>query len=517
MRRFLQSMLAVTFAGTQLLGAAAWAKPTAKKSNGPQPVARISLADVGAPGVSARFLELGASIFTLNLLDAQHMLVTYAAKSLVRRTEGSTKDSDDRNIEAVVVQLPSGHVLAKTEWMLHDHARYLWPVGEGRFVIRIGNELALISPLERLGTTEPFLRVALPRQPGVALGAVSSPDGKIMAVIRQLPPEEQKGPVVTLGNGADNRPKPEYLVNYVRLGEKSTMSSSATVKVAIPLSLPLDSDGYLWAEEGNPNHWAVSFNVFGQPKEIAAGKLESPCPPKLRLMSNSEYLAMTCQGLNQGMRLMSLGFDGHETWEEDFPAMSQVPSFVSAPEAGRFAMSFETDVPTGQMATNSLPGQANAQTETHRQQELRVYGTESGDLLLKLAVAPVFHTPENFDLSADGRTLAVLVGDEIQVYDLPAPSARDVADRKEIAAFAPPSVGDAKVDLSRLAAAPQAVTASVSTPTSTTTAAAVAVPSAAAVEKGTMGDAVVPGLRKKPSLLNPGEEPEFKDKNAPPK
>jgi hypothetical protein len=83
-------------------------------------------------------------------------------------------------------------------------------------------------------------------------------------------------------------------------------------------------------------------------------------------------------------------------------------------------------------------------------QEVRVYQTESGDLLLKVPTTPVTRYAENFDLSEDGMLAAVVNAGVIQVYKLPQPSAQDVKDLAEAKSFSPPA-SQAPVNFARLA------------------------------------------------------------------
>jgi hypothetical protein len=216
-----------------------------------------------------------------------------------------------------------------------------------------------------------------------------------------------------------------------------------------------------------------------------------------------------------------MGLDGHETWEEPFSAFVETPAFAFATAAGRFAIT--------RMATETVGGSATTPGTPETNQEVRVYQTESGDLLLRVPLHPVFRVPENFDLSADGRTLAVIADDEIDVYTLPAPSKRDLEDLDFVAKFAPPPT-EYPVRLAKLigtpatsgpaagaeattaveaATAPAASQTGLATPVSTTTQARLTTAAAAEPDSAATG-------RKRPTLLNPGEVPEFHDKNAAP-
>ena len=160
-------------------------------------------------------------------------------------------------------------------------------------------------------------------------------------------------------------------------------------------------------------------------------------------------------------------------------------------------------------------------------QEIRVYQNGSGDMLLRVQCAPAVRSAENFDLSPDGETLVVLGPETLDLYRLPELSARDRKDLAEAQTMTPP-VGSGPVVLAgitRPVAAPERVgggdtvrardeeagrlTNTHASPTSPDTATAVA-PSTAG-QTGTASGDVPPGTaRKPPTLLKPGESPDFK-------
>ena len=107
------------------------------------------------------------------------MLFTYSLRSLVPRVPGEEANDSARQVAAVLLEVPSGKVLARTKWRLHDHGQYLWNVGRGVVVVRSGSELSFIAPLEAsLDAGEPLRRYALPHRPGVPVAVQGSPDGR---------------------------------------------------------------------------------------------------------------------------------------------------------------------------------------------------------------------------------------------------------------------------------------------------------------------------------------------------
>ena len=136
--------------------------------------------------------------------------------------------------------------------------------------------------------------------------------------------------------------------------------------------------------------------------------------------------------------------DGHETWEEMLGGTFGTPEMAYAPPAGRFALSRIVAPNADLMPGVMIPDGAT--------QEMRVYQTESGDLLLKVQTTPVTRFAENFDLSDDGLVAAVVSAGAVEVYKLPPPSAQDMKDLEEARSFSPPQ-SDAQVRFAKLESA----------------------------------------------------------------
>jgi hypothetical protein len=486
---------------------------------------QLPLEKLGFPGVSAMFLSSGSSMLTVHFMDSGHLLLTYGLRTLVPRIVGDPEDDEDRMVAAEVVEAPSGKVLARTEWHMHDHGRYLWSVGGGRYLVRIGDRLYAIAPLANLDKADPFERTVFPSRalkPGLVL---VSPDNEVVTLESVVAlPNQPKRTVLFGDKDAAEAAKPQTrtVIDFFRLVEDKgnaagmVVASAGNVLSPEPLLLPIDGDGYLWASEGGGNRWPVSFNEFGG-KAVELGVVESSCRPRLQMVSRSEYVAFTCRGSDDKVKLASYGLDGQETWEEALGDFG-TPAFAYAPAAGRFAISHTVAGSSGGVT----PGSQG----TAEQQEVRVYQNASGDMLLKVESSPVFKTAENFDLSPDGMLMAVVRNGAIEIYKLPAPGKRDMEDMAEVAKFSPPMATGA-VTLTRLTkpVAPVEVAGRVKAPVqppSVTPAVAAAVAdvsgegstSDAAAGGGASGDegAVSGTGRKPPTLLNPGEKAEFQDK-----
>ncbi len=492
-----------------LLLHAAWGAPGAKKAakvTDPAKVApwsKVSLEGVGFPGVAASLLHSGASMLSVHFIDDEHLLVTFGLRTLVPRLKDDPEGDDDRLVAAEVVELPSGSVSARTEWHMHDHARYLWPLGGGRFLVRIGEQLYTMVPQVGKQGDAAFPRVVFPGRGRRPSAVLVSADGKVLTVETTIAAEAAKTTVV-LGDqdsAAGSGPPSKTLIDFFRVSKDAEVTPSGAVQANEAMLLPVDADGYLWAEQTDSSVWRMSFEEFGG-KEIGLGEIDSTCEPRLQMLDRSEFLAMSCHGGDDHIRMASYGLDGKETWEEsvgDFGA----PAFAFAPESSRFAVSHITE--------ESLPASAtmtDAGPTTVAHQEVRVYQDASGDLLLRTECTPVIKTAENFDLSSDGTMAAVVRSGEIVVYKLPSLGKADREDIADVAKFAPPET-DAPVRLAKL---------TVPLPTAKPTA-------DVSVQKGMVAPAppVVAGgqavvekteTRKPPTLLKPGEKPEFGTANG---
>ena len=405
----------------------------------------MSLRSLGVPAIPTSFLQVGSSMLTLDMVDDTHLLLTFSSRGLVPRVPGDPPDDEDRMVAAELVELPTGTILAHTDWHMHDHGRYLWRLGKGRFLVRTRHELFVITPEARLNTTDPLRLMRFPTREGTPVAAVVSPD-KGMLMVETMAPK-QKGKVDTGASGVIvTDPRPVVMIDFYRLsggdapGVPLTLTGAGVVKAPMPLMLPMDADGYLWPSNAKHGQWPVSFNEFGG-REVKIANVDSSCSPRLQMVSRFEFLAFTCGGTDARVRLKSYGMDGHETWEETLGGTYGVPELAFAPEGGRFALS-RIMSPTGDLNLGQvIPDGAT--------QEVRVYQTESGNLLLKVPTNPVTRYAENFDLTEDGLVAAVVDAGMIQVYKLPPLSAQDVKDLAEAKSFSPP-VSHAPVRFARL-------------------------------------------------------------------
>src|ERR1700761_6759602 len=160
----------------------------------PEPTLRIPLENLGFQPLSPQFLLNGSSMLTLHYIDDKHLLFTFVTHRLIPRLPDEPSDDQDRVVDALLLELPTGKILARTSWHLHDHAQYLWSLGHGHFLLRVRDTLTTFAPLANLSAANPFAQspflVSAERR-FAALILSSDNDLLIIETVRRTPPQAQ--------------------------------------------------------------------------------------------------------------------------------------------------------------------------------------------------------------------------------------------------------------------------------------------------------------------------------------
>ena len=406
---FLSAMLLVPLA-TALAGLPRGAAPSA-------PQHRIPLETLGYHPVTSPMLQReGYTMESLDFLDETHLLLTFNARKLIRRMPEEDRESDqNRLIRALVVHLPDGKIVHETEWRTHDRNRYLWPLGRGEFILRLRNELYAVQPLRG---KEGFERNVLLSARGEVEVVETSPTGDMVLV--ETAPEKHIGDDPA---AAQNEPPVTGIFYSVERGETPRLQRRATLKEDRPFTTPFTSRGFLKTIKEDRQHWGFDFDPFvGKPIQLA-GFLSS-CEPHAVFLSDATFLATGCRGGDDRRLLAGFNVSAEASWvfTTDDPPIWQ--SLSLAPESGRFALrttvlnssSFETENP-------------KLSPEEVRAQEVHVYNFHGGVEILRALTSPAQRPGQNFALSPEGRTLAVLHDTDLELYSLPEPG---TADLKEV-------------------------------------------------------------------------------------
>jgi hypothetical protein len=430
-RRFLRLTLLVLLASVPL---PVWAAG---------PSLRIPLDSLGFQPQSTQFLLAGSSMLTVNYVDNQHLLFTFGVHRLMERISSDPPDDEDRTVEAVLVELPSGHVLARTDWRLHDSGQYLWGLGHGRFLLRVHDTLITFAPMANLNSGQPFRQrefLATDRRIGVVL---LSPESDLMIIesAERMPPVATPRPPLF---GPAPKPTPEPVgrpgdpdpvaLSFYRLAMPDGGDEVQATLAGIAHSshfgdVAAIGAGHIGVIDEGRQEWAFDFRPYrGKAKELAP--FASTCGPTPRFVSSSEFVAFGCHGGNTPMVLGGFNMRGEEMWEQNLPGDYVGTSMAFAPESGRFALGRVLGGP-------STVDLAVVSAEVYTAQNVVVYQTESGKQLLHVDCSPIARAGQNFALSPDGMSLAVVRDGAIDIYGLPPLSKKDQADVKEARTLVP--------------------------------------------------------------------------------
>ena len=427
----------------------------------PDPALRIPLEPLGFQPLSTQFLLAGSSMYTLHYVDDKHLLLTYSTHHLLKRLPNEPPEDRDRFVEAVLIELPSGHVLGRTQWRLHDHDQYLWSLGHGRFLLRIRNTLTTFAPVANL-STDPFRERPFLTTDSSIGGVLLSPEADLLIVESKQPAPDTielpsiTGPVLPVSQQQSD-PEPVQ-INLFRLFDLAGAADQVGVRPAGVTRtrsfgrIPATAEGYLAIIDQGRQHWAFDFNSYGG-KTSELSPFDSSCRPTPIFVSSSEFIAFGCHKSNTFQVIGAFNMRGEEMWEQTVLDSYFSPSFVFAPSTGRFALSRIISHAQSEILIPELIGG----------QSVAVYQTDSGKQILHVDPLPVQRAGQNFALSPDGMDLAIVHGDAIEVYQLPPLTAREQDAVKQAHASAP-STTDAPIRFGTSTANTSPNTESVSEP-----------------------------------------------------
>lgn len=506
-----------------------WASP---------PAIRIPLDSLGFEPQSSQFLAAGSSMLTVNYVDSAHLLFTFAVHRLMERIPNDPPDDEDRTVEAVLVELPSGRVLARTDWRFHDSGQYLWSLGHGRFLLRTRDTLTTFAPLANLASGQPFRQrdfLITNRRIGVVL---LSPEADLLIVeSAERTPPTPAAPASLFGPAPEPAPQPigkpgdpdPVALSFYRLalpgaGDMVEADLAGIAHATHFGDLAAMGAGHLAVVDEGRQEWGFDFHPFnGKVKELAP--FASTCDPTPRFVSSSEFVAFGCHTGDLPQVLGGFNLRGDEMWEQGLFG-DYVATFMSyAPESGRFALGrVMGDAPTDNLEQGSGAGLTG--------QNVVVYQMESGKQILHVDCSPVARAGQNFALSPDGMGLAVVRENALEVFPLPPLSKKDQADVKEARALIPKE-DVLPIDFAGPSPEPAVASPAPSEPTSVKAALPAAQPETQKVQQAASipvappaatrpaasttveGDAPPDGPRKRPTLYTlPGEQAPSSDNDG---
>jgi hypothetical protein len=455
-------VLLTLFAGSAGARAAVKDKPAEKQKATAELAGtlRIPLSPMGYQPLQPDFLLAGSSMLTVNFVDQKHLLVTFGVRRLMKREAAEPASDEDRVVGANLVELPTGKVLAQAEWRLHDRAQYLWPLGHGRFLLRVRDRLTMIAPTAPMaadGAADAFRQYPLLTMEGHIVAVLTSPDEDLLTV--ETTRYAMGSGEVSEGFSLDPAP---VEISFFRLEDNGpaanalTVISAGKIRTQTAIALPMTAAGRLETIEDGKNGWLFNFNEHsGKVDELAA--FQTTCYPRTTLVGRGQFVAFGCRGSANTVDLAGFNMKGEEMWQQNFYGSHVAPTFAFAPAGGRFALGRT-------LVGSDLDPEIALPTAAVTGQEVRVYQTYNGKQLFKIDCSPVERAGQNFALSQDGLQLAVVRETmvhhaatkdfaayeqnevAVEIYTLPPLSKEDQAAVREAQTLAPVDTG-ARIDV----------------------------------------------------------------------
>lgn len=367
---------------------------------------------------------------SLDFLDEDHILFTFRVPGLLKRDPNyaSDEDSGERQIRALVLSLPSGNIVSEDLWTLHDHERYLWTLGNGRFLLRNGNELSEGDLTLKLRPTLRF--------PGPVSSLYLDPQAKFLATNSHEPAQKtQTAPSATNAvvnpaqktqfddittqtgdelapNGLKQAEQPTPEENIIRILNHDSGKVLLFGRTASPVRLAINSTGYLQPLRQLGRSWALQLYHFsGGQNRITF--VDSNCLPWLDFISDTEIMATLCDTADS-TRLLALTTDGRELWHTNSPSGTIWPQIARSLNGLRLARE--------SLAVNHpVNASAPLDPEDIKAQRITVYDAATGHVVLTAYASPILSEGGNLALSPSGRRAAILNNGQIQVWNLDLP------------------------------------------------------------------------------------------------
>src|SRR5271155_4358585 len=287
-----------------LLTVVSWAAKH-DKTDAPTPAVRIATGPLEYHPLSSFYLMSRTSSSSLDFIDGQHLLFTFRATGLLKRLPDCRPDDEDQLIRAVVVHLPDGKIERSAEWRMHDRGRYLWALGNGKFMVRQRDSLAIADANLEM---HPFLQSSSP------LRLVKlSPDGRLLLVETDLEKhteEEHRRLAEAAGAEGLFGPREDVLLTGLRISDRSVLLRARALSVS---DVPIISEGYIETLAAQGAHWMLRYRPFnGEPTVIA--NVASSCRPNENPVNDQTTVVTVCSNRSEGHNLQAISLQGKTLW-----------------------------------------------------------------------------------------------------------------------------------------------------------------------------------------------------------
>lgn len=375
--------------------------------SGPQPVARIPVQPLGYRAPGKLYLLARYSSSSLEFLDPTHVLLTFREPHLLVRQQHS--DGLDQVVQADVLELPTGKIVAQDEWLLHDRGRYLWKLGDNKVLLRIGSRLFEVDNKLHLKR--------LYQSPTELEEVQTSPDGKLLVVENELErhtQEEHDRLVRQAALRGGNPPAEDVQVQMMRLDQPKLMLSAHADAAG---DVPTSADGFFMQKQRKENVWELDFRPYEKAAAdgVPVAEIESTCDPTEKVLNSDSVLVLSCPPGHNDRYVAVYSLNQQKLWDGRWQPNFTWPAFRVSQNGASVAISWLA-------VSRPVSAREPIDDDEVQNQVLSVLDSHSGNLRFALLLKPIVSAGGNFALSADGSRLAVLNRGAVEVYDLPAPA-----------------------------------------------------------------------------------------------
>jgi hypothetical protein len=373
-----------------------------EKTEGPAPTTRIATEPLDYHPLSSFYLLSRKSSSSLDFIDSEHLLFTFRVTGLLKRLPECGRDDEDQLIRALVVHLPDGKIERSAEWRMHDRGRYLWALGNGRFLVRQQDSLETTDASLEL---HPFLSASSP------LRLVKlSPDLRLLLVetdFEKHTEDEHRRLAEAAQMEGIFGPREDVQLTILRVSDRSVLLRARSLSV---VDLPLISEGYIETLGAQGDHWMLRYlPLQGKPSVI--GDIASSCHPSEMPLNDLMTFVVTCSHSDDHL-LQAVSLRGKTLWTYRWDSHYIWPTKTTSESGQRIAIS------TLRVARPVSAYDPFDETEVQAQR-VDVLDAETGRVELTQYATPVLSAGQNYALSPDGGRFAVLRDNAIEIYDLP--------------------------------------------------------------------------------------------------
>jgi hypothetical protein len=351
----------------------------------------------------------GRAFTSLDFIDGRHLLFTFHQPRLMQREAHPDRRDNDQVIKALVLNLPEGNTSASTEWRMHDRSRYLWTLGNGKFLVRQKNSFYLTDASLKL---RPYLEI-----PTTVLSTEVSADHHTLVVEHEYEkhsPDQHNKLSQQAEQFGDSPPPEDTQVTLINI---STREVLAALRTDLPVHIPVTATGYVSVAKDKTGRTTDQFIVrflpfHGDP--VVLGRVASTCTPHEYFLDQKALMIESCGPRSADVYLDAWTTEGKKLWNGQREGRLVWPTFAYAPGGGRFAVSLLS-------VSHDVDLLDSLTDEDVRGQVVQVYDSATGALLMAVGVSPVQAAGQNFALSEDGERLAVLHDGAIEIYKVPVP------------------------------------------------------------------------------------------------